>query len=206
MQASRVSEDPIAVLRIIQVMREGAEASLNAICWLDKEVRELSEFHPNEDRIGQMESVVQMFEKEILEWERTRTVRPDSAPEAGSDPGQEQGRTWQELVEMLEEILAEADAAEDLELGPVDNEWAQQVLQQATKVSCMAREICDNSAKAGWQPCTYSEYRWLMGQEIRYLYACFSCLEKEEAPVCTQRRAKTWLAGAHEDAEWARTT
>jgi hypothetical protein len=84
MQASRVSEDPIAVLRIIQVTREGAEASLNAICWLDKEVRELSEFHPNEDRIGLMESVVQMFEEEILEWERIRTVRPDSAAVRGS--------------------------------------------------------------------------------------------------------------------------
>ncbi len=131
-------------------------------------MRELSEFHPNEDRIGQMKSVVQIFEEEILEWERTRTVRPDSAAEAGSDPGKEQGQTWQELVEMREEILAEAEDAEDLELGP-DNEWAQQVLQQATKVSCMAREICDNSAKAGWQPCTYSEYRWLMGQEIRPL-------------------------------------
>jgi hypothetical protein len=35
---------------------------------------------------------------------------------------------------MLEEVLAEAEAAEGSELGPVDNDWAHQVLQEATKV------------------------------------------------------------------------
>jgi hypothetical protein len=43
-----------------------------------------------------------------------------------------------------------------------------------------------------------------MEQEIRHLCACFSGLEEEEAPVRTQRRAKAWLAGAHEDVERAR--
>jgi hypothetical protein len=94
-----------------------------------------------------------------------RTVRPDSAAEVKS--GTNRGPIRQEPVGMLEEILAKAESAENPELGPVDREWAQEVQQQATKVSCMAQEICDSSIKAKWQPCAYSEYRWLMEKEIR---------------------------------------
>jgi hypothetical protein len=165
-------------------------------------VREISGAQPDGDLIEQTEGVVQMFEDKILEWERTRTVRPDPTIEIRSDP--DQGPTRQELVEVLEEILAEAEAAENPEPGPVDSEWAQEVLQQATKVSCKVQEICDNSAKAERQPCTYSEYRWLMEQEIKCLYACSGGLREEEAPVHNQRKVKAWLAGAHEDVERAR--
>ncbi len=42
--------------------REGVKGSLNAISQLDKEMRELSEYCPNEDPIEQMKAVVQMFE------------------------------------------------------------------------------------------------------------------------------------------------
>jgi hypothetical protein len=42
--------------------------SLIAICRLDREVHELSVTHPDGYLIKQMESVVQMFEDEILEW------------------------------------------------------------------------------------------------------------------------------------------
>jgi hypothetical protein len=34
----------------------------------------------------------------------------------------------QKLVDIVEEILTEAEAAESLEPGPVDNIWAKQVL------------------------------------------------------------------------------
>jgi hypothetical protein len=34
----------------------------------------------------------------------------------------------QKLVDIVEEILTEAEAAEGLEPGPVDNNWAKQVL------------------------------------------------------------------------------
>jgi hypothetical protein len=71
-------------------------------------------------------------------------------------------------------------------------------------VSCMVQEICNSLTEAEWQPCAYSEYRRLMEQEIRHLYACFHGLEEEKAPARTQRRAKAWLAGAHEDVERAR--
>jgi hypothetical protein len=58
---------PLAVRRIIQIVREGAKDSLDAISLLDKEVYELSESRPNKDPIEQMESVMQMFEDKILE-------------------------------------------------------------------------------------------------------------------------------------------
>jgi hypothetical protein len=63
-------------------------------------------------------------------------------------------------VEDLEKILATDEAAEYPELGLADSEWT-----QAIKVSCMAMEICDDSNKAEWQPCAYSNYRWAMEQE-----------------------------------------
>ncbi len=107
--------------------------SLIAICRLDREVLELSVTHPDGDPIEQMVSVVQMLEDEILEWERTRTVHSDSAAETCSDLAQE--LTGQELVEVLEKILAEAQAAEWPEPGQVDTDCTRQVLQQATKVS-----------------------------------------------------------------------
>ncbi len=71
---------------------------------------ELSVTHPDGDPIEKMESIVEMFEDEILEWVRTRTVYSDSAAETCSDLAQE--LTGQELVEVLEKILAEAQAAE----------------------------------------------------------------------------------------------
>jgi hypothetical protein len=59
----------------------------------------------------------------------------------------------EDLLDILEEILIKAETTEGSELGPVDNQWARQALWQATKVSCMALEVCDDSAKADWQPC-----------------------------------------------------
>jgi hypothetical protein len=78
------------------------------------------------------------------------------------------------------------------------------VLRQATKVLCMAEELCDNATKAGWQPCAYSIYRWRMEQEVGYLYACLSGPDEEEAVVKAQRKAKTWLTKAHKSVERAR--
>ncbi len=86
-------------------------------------------------------------------------------------------------MEALEKILAEDEAAKNPELGLADTEWTRQVLRQAIKVSCMAMEICDDSNKAEWQPCAYSNYRWAMEQEIRHLYACFGDPEEDEAVV-----------------------
>ncbi len=169
---------------------------------IDREVHELSVTQPDGDPIKQMESMVQMFEDEILEWERMRTVHPDSATETCSDLAQEP--TSQELVEVLEKILAEAEAAEYPEPGPIDTDWTRQVLRQATKVSCMAREICDGLTKAEWQPCVYSNYMWSMEQEIRHLYTCFGGPGEEEMVARAQRRAKVWLAKALEDVERAR--
>ncbi len=79
-----------------------------------------------------MVSVVQMYEEEMLEWERTRTVRPD----LGADPDPVQEPTGQRLVEVLEKILAKDEAAENPPLKPADTAWMRQVLRQATKVLC----------------------------------------------------------------------
>jgi hypothetical protein len=141
-----------------------------------------------------------MYEEEMLEWERTRTVRPDS--DADPDPVQEP--TGQKLVEVLEKILAEDEAAENPPLRMEDTTWTRWVLRQATKVLCLAKEICDTDTKAGWQPCAYSIYRWRMEQEVRHLYACFGGPDEDEAVVKVQRKAQLWLTKAHESVEQAR--
>jgi len=122
--------------------------------------------------------MVQICEEEMLDWEQTRTVHPD--PDADPDPAQE--ATGQKLVEALEEILAENEAAEDPPLGPRDTVWTLQVVRQATKVLCLA--------KGKWQPCAYNIYRWQMEQELGYLFAYFGGQEEEEAEVKARRQAR----------------
>jgi hypothetical protein len=173
--------------------------SLTAVCRLGREVHELSTTHPSGDPIERMESVVQTYEEEMLEWERTRTVRPDS----GADPDPIREPTGQNLVKVLEKILAEKEAPENPPLRPEDTAWTRQVLRQATKVFCLAEEICDTATKAGWQPCAYSIYRWRMEQEVGHLCACFGGPDEDEAVMKAQRKAKTWLTKAHESVERA---
>jgi hypothetical protein len=119
---------PLAVRRIFQVADEDVMGSLTAVCRLDREVNEISTTHPSGDPIEQMESVVQMYEEEILEWERTRTVHPDS----DADPDLVQEPTGQKLVQVLEKNLAEDEAAEYPPLRLADTAWTRQVLWQAT--------------------------------------------------------------------------
>jgi hypothetical protein len=141
-----------------------------------------------------------MYEEEMLEWERIMTDRLDS----GADPDLTREPTGQKLVEVLKKIPAENEAAEDPPLRLEDTAWTRRVLRQATKVFCLAEEIWDTATKAGWQPCTYSIYRWRMEREVGYLCTCFGGSDKEEAVVRAQRKAKTWLMKAHESVERAR--
>jgi hypothetical protein len=181
------------VRRIIQVADKDAMGSLTAVCQLDREGHELLTTHSGGDPIEQMESVVQMYEEEILEWKWTRTVCPNS----NADPDPTQEPTGQKLVEVLEKILAEDEAAKNPPLELADTAWTWQVLRQATKVHCLAEEICDTATKDEWQPCAYSIYRWRIEQEVIHLYACFGGPDEEEAVVKAQRKAKTWLTKAH---------
>jgi hypothetical protein len=188
------------VRQIIQVADEDVMGSLTAVCRLDREVHKLSVTHSSGDSIEQMENVVQMYEKDILEWERTKTVRPSSV----TDPDPMQEPIGPKLVEVLEKILAEDEAAVCPPLKLADTEWMGQVLRQATRVSCMAEEICDTSTKAEWQPYAHSIYRWRLEQEIRHLYACFGGPEEEEAMAKAQKKAKMWLTKALEGVERVR--
>ena len=107
---------PTTLRRLIQVEGEGAKGSLDAI---SEEVLELFEYSPYEDPIEQTESIVQTFEDDILEWEWTRTIRPDS------DAGTELDPAWEpmgeDLLDILEEILTKAEDVEGPTLVPVDN-------------------------------------------------------------------------------------
>jgi hypothetical protein len=132
-----------------------------------------------------------------------RTVHSDSARDTDSDLIREP--TGQKLVEALEKALAEdIYAAKYPGRRLADTKWTRQVLQQATKVFCMAMEICNDSTKVVWQPCAYSSYQWTMEQEVGHLYACFGGPEEDETVKQAQRKAKTWLAKAHKGVERAR--
>ncbi len=79
-----------------------------------------------------------------------------------------------------------------------------QVLEQATKVLCLAKEACDKTMKGDWQSCTYQKYRWQMDQEVGHLYALFGGPEEEDVRVKGQRLAKEWLAKARDSTKEAR--
>jgi hypothetical protein len=191
---------PLAVRQIIQVADEDVMGSLTAVCRLDREVHELSTTHPSGDPIEQMESVVHMYEEEMLEWERTRSVHRN--PDADPDPAREP--TGQKLVEALERTLAEDEAAESPPLRLEDTAWTRQVLRQATKVLCLAEEVCNTATKEGWQPCAYNIYRWRMEQEVGYLFVCFGGPDEDEAVVRDPRKARMWLTKSHEKLERAK--
>jgi hypothetical protein len=105
------------------------------------------------------------------------------------DPDPAQEPTGQSLVEN--------EAAEDPPLGLRDVAWMRQLLWQATKVLCLAEEVCDTATKKEWQPCAYNIYRWQMEQEVGHLCACFGGPDEDEARVKAQRQARAWLARAH---------
>ncbi len=78
------------------------------------------------------------------------------------------------------------------------------VLEQTTRVHCFAEEICEDTTKRDWQPCTYQLYRWQMDQEVSHLYALFGGPEEDEVRVKGQRLAKTWMNKAIDGIERAR--
>jgi hypothetical protein len=110
---------------------------------------------------------VQICEEEVLEWMGTRTVHPGS----DVDPDPAEGPTGQRLVEAMEETLRKEEPTKDLPPGSRDAAWMLQVLEQATKVPCLAEEIRDTTTKGEWQPCAYHIYRWQMDQEVGHLGA-----------------------------------
>jgi hypothetical protein len=144
--------------------------------------------------------MVQICVEEVLDWMRTRTVHPGS--DVDLDPAG--GPTGQKLVEALEETLAKEEATKDTPPGSKDAAWMLQVLEQATKVLCLAEEVCDTTTKGDWQPCAYHIYQWQMDQEIGHLCALFGGPDEDEVRVKAQRQAKEWLAKAHESIERAR--
>jgi hypothetical protein len=78
------------------------------------------------------------------------------------------------------------------------------VLEQATRVHCLAEEICNETAKEDWQLCAYQFYRWQMDQEVGHLYALFGGPEEDEVRVKGQRLAKAWMDKAVDSVERAR--
>ena len=85
--AVNACQDLATLRRIIQIAGKDVMGSMTAVCRLNREVHELATTHPSEDPIEQVESMVQICEEEMLEWERTRTVRPE--PDTDPDPAQE---------------------------------------------------------------------------------------------------------------------
>ncbi len=131
---------------------------------------------------------------------RTRTVHP--GPDADPDPAG--SPTGQELVEDLEKTITREEADKYPPPGSKEDVWMLKVLEQATKVLCLAEEACDKTTKGDRQPCTYQRYRWRMDQEVGHLYALFGGPEEDEVRVKGQRLAKAWLAKAHDSVEEAR--
>jgi hypothetical protein len=188
------------VRRIVQVAGMSVVGSTMAISRVDREVRRVTTTYSDEDPVKLAESIVQMCEEEVLDWMRTRTVHPGSDP----DPDPAGGPTGQKLIEKLEETLAKEEAAKDPPPGSREAVWMRQVLEQASKVLCLAEEVCDTTTKRDWQPCAYHKYRWQMDQEVGHLYALFGGPDEDEARVKGQRLAKMWLAKAHESVERGR--
>ncbi len=189
------------VRRVVQVASMSVVGSAIAVSRLDKEVRRVTTTYPEEDPVTLADHMVRMCEEEVLDWMRTRTVHP--GPDA--DPDQAGSPTGQELVKDLEKILAKEEADRYPPPGSKEDAWMMKVLEQATKVLCLAEEAGDGTTKGDWQPCTYRRYWWRTDQETGHLCALFGGPEEDEVRVKGQRLAKAWLARAQGSVTEART-
>ncbi len=187
------------VRRVVQVASMSVVGSAIAVSRLDKEVRQVTATYPDEDPATLADHMVRMCEEEVLDWMRTRTVHP--GPDADPDPAG--SPIGQELVDDLEKILAREEAGKYPPPGSKEDAWMMKVLEQATKVLCLAEEVCDETTKRDWQLCTYQKYRWRMDQEVGHLYALFGGPEEDEVRVKGQRLAKVWMDKALDSTEGA---
>ncbi len=172
------------VRRVVQLASMSVVGSAIAVSWLDKEVPRVTTTYPDEDHM------VRMCEEKVLDWMRTRTVHP--GPDADPDPAG--GPMGQELVEDLEKTITREEANRYPPPGSKEDAWMMKVLEQATKVLCLAKEACDKTTKGDWQSCAYQRYRWRMDQEVGHLYALFGGHEEDEVRVKGRRLAKARLA------------
>ncbi len=171
------------VRRVVQVAGMSVVGSAMAVSRLDREVRRITATFPDEDPATLADSMVRMCQEEVLDWMRTRTVHP--GPDADPDPAG--GPMGQGLVEDLEKTITKEEANKDPPPGSKEDAWMMKVLEQATKVLCLAEEACNNTTKGDWQPCTYQRYRWQMDQEVGHLYA----LGPDEDKVMVKRPEAT---------------
>ncbi len=162
-----------------------------AVSRLDKEVRRVTAKYPDEDPVTLADHMVRMCEEEVLDWMRTRTVHP--GPDVDPDPAG--SPTGQELVEDLEKILAREEAGKYPPPGSKEDAWMMKVLEQATRVHCFAKEVCNETTKG---------YRWQMDQEVGHLYALFGGPDEDEVRVQGQRLAKAWMDKAIDSVKGAR--
>jgi hypothetical protein len=189
------------VRRVIQVASMSVVGLAIAVSRLDKEVRRVTTTYPDEDPVTLADHMVRMCEEEVLYWIRTRTVHP--GPDADPDPAG--SPTGQEMVEDLEKILAREEADKYPPPGSKEDAWVIRVLEQATKVLCLAKEAGDRTTKGDWQLCTYRRYWWRMDQETGHLFALLGGPEEDKVRTKGQRLAKAWLAKAQGSITEART-
>jgi hypothetical protein len=82
--------------------------------------------------------------------------------------------------------------------------WIPRAFQQTSYVSHMAREICDDSAKANWGAWLYREFRRLLDEEMMKVCRIYAEVELADLPVREGKEAQGWLTSAHQNAERAR--
>ncbi len=162
------------VRQVVRVAGMSVVGSAMAISRLDKEVCRVTTTYPDEDPATLADHMVRMCEEEVLDWMRARTVHP--GPDVDPDPAG--SPMCQRLVEDLEKTITREEANKDPPPGSKEEAWMMRVLEQATKVLCLAEEACDKTTKRDWQPCTYQRYRWRMDQEVGHLYALFGVLSR----------------------------
>jgi len=149
------------VRRVVEVASTSVVGSAIAVSWLDKEVHRVTTTYPDEDPVTLTDHMVRMCKEEVLDWMQTRTIHP--GPDADPDPAGIP--TGQELVEDLEKTITREEANKYPPPGSKEDAWMMKVLEQATKVLCLAEEACDKTTKGDWQPCAYQRYRWRMDQK-----------------------------------------
>jgi hypothetical protein len=153
------------VRRIIRVAGVEVKGLLEIIDWLDEEIQEYTEHFLEADQNEvreQSKDTAFEFKEAMLAWEQQKD---DEESASGAELDLEEGPTGEELLQILDGILASEKVAKTPRKEPVKVGGPKEVLRQAIYASFIAVEICKDVTKTSWYTDCFKKYWELLKLE-----------------------------------------
>jgi hypothetical protein len=158
---------------------------LEIIDWLDEEIQEFTEHFLEADQNEvreQSKDIAFEFKEAMLAWEQQKD---DEESTSGAELDLEEGPTGEELLQILDGILASEKVAKTPRKEPVKVGWPKEVLRQAIYASFIAVKIRKDVTKTSWYTDCFKKYWELLELESVQLSNTYGEWGATEIPVQT---------------------